>query len=486
MLRCEKIYRSGGILADDMGLGKSFQTLATIVNNPLSEDSMGTTLIVVPLSLIGQWKQEVAEKLTIPLRVGVYHGPERKNLVFSDYDIVLTTYACLSKEYDEVEAVEKERQRDIQFQAAMLRYQPYNVPPLVGAAKGKKERPPKSQPDPLMSFEWYRIVLDECQNIKNGSCQTALAAHQLKGKFRWCLSGTPIQNRTSEFMSLYRFVKGHSTNSVSRAMEDLDHLILRRTKEEVLKLPERKVIQQEVVMKENEKTIYENYEDISKEKVYDMMNGGRGMMKEMANILVEMLRLRQMSDHPKLAMEGECSIRYSSKQQKIMRIIRDARATNEKIVVFSSFVEMLRLIEEGMKGLSWDYALFYGGMNSKQREAALKKFKTADSCNVLLMSTKAGNVGLNLTVATKVIITEPWWNPFIDEQAMDRVHRIGQTRKVAIHQMVVKGTIEERIVALQQKKRCMFESVFGGRSTKGCARLSREDIQFLFRLDEPF
>lgn len=486
MLNLEKVHHCGGILADDMGLGKTFQTLALIVNHPQWEDAsdthrpesarkFGTTLIVMPLSLIPQWKNEITSKISTPLKVGVYHGTDRKKMVFSEYDIVLTTYACLAK--DLFAYIEAQQQ---QQPTAQNRFHPYGSAGSAGK-KGKGEK----QGANLLDFNWYRAILDECQQIKNIKCVTAKAAHEVKARYRWCLSGTPVQNKRREFMSLYRFVMGRVTNSVTRAIEDMEGYILRRTKDAVLQLPEKEIDCSTTLMSDEEKNIYKSFEEESSEKVYDLLHGG-SMMKSMHNILLILLRMRQFSDHPRL-VSPDCSIRYSSKQQKIMRILRDVRQNVDgKVVVFSTFVEMLRLLESNLIKLGWKYSFFHGGMNGGQREKALECFNTDPDCNILLMSTKAGSVGLNLTTAKTVILTEPWWNPFVDEQAMDRVHRIGQDSAVKVHQLIMKDTIEERILTLQKNKKRMFAEIFdkyGG--TSGNTGLSRTDIEYLFKLDAP-
>jgi len=478
MLENEKLHGRGGILADDMGLGKSFQTLATIVNNP-----GGTTLIVLPLSLVAQWKYEIETKLTKALKVTVYHGTDRKQISLRRFDIVLTTYACLAREY-------QPPVNGASSATSAIRFHPYAG---KGRKLGKKSSIKKSKKSnnnneketfPLMDFQWERVVLDECQNIKNGRSITALAAQKLQSRFRWCLSGTPIQNRPSEFMSLFRFVMGRNTNSVGRALAEMDSMILRRKKEDVLSLPDKDIQQTVCSMNPDEKKVYDTFEDDTKEKVYDIMHGGRSMMDTMQNILVLLLRMRQISNHPRLVFP-ESNIKVSSKQLKILKIIRriHLQNPNEKIVVFSSFVEMLHIMEKTFQTLKWNYGVFDGSMNMKKRDAVLAKFRDDPSTNILLMSIKAGNVGLNLTHANTVIITEPWWNPFIDDQAMDRVHRIGQEKSVTIHKMIVEGTIEERILRIQEKKKLMFAQIFeSGRVQKDGVRLSREEIEYLFDL----
>lgn len=478
MLECEK-NGHGGILADDMGLGKSFQTLATIVNN-----SGGTTLIVVPLSVMAQWKHEVATKLTKPLKVGIYHGAGRRSVELARFDIVLTTYACLAREYHAPEIDEtndaRENAKDTRAPSSntdTCRFHPYVKSRLVTKRK-------KGISFPLMNFFWKRVVLDECQNIKNGRTVTALAAHDLKARYRWCLSGTPVQNRSGEFMSLYRFVMGKSTNSVHRALGEMAPMILRRKKEDVLTLPDKDIRNTCCTMNGEEKRVYNTFEEETKEKVYDLMHGKESMMEKMQNILVLLLRMRQISNHPRLVFPNS-NIRVSSKQLKILKIIRRIHQTSpqEKIVVFSSFVEMLRLLERTLQTLKWNYVVFEGSMNVKKRDFALSKFRDDGGTNILLMSTKAGNVGLNLTHARTVILTEPWWNPFVDEQAMDRVHRIGQNFTVTIHKMIVQGTIEERILMIQEKKKIMFSQLFdNGRMGRQDSRLSREEINYLFDL----
>ena len=474
MTKQETIYWRGGILADDMGLGKSFQTLATIVNCAIP----GTTLIVMPLSLISQWQKEIVEKLSIPLKVAVYHGSGRGNVAFGDYDIVLTTYGTLSRDFDQNGMKKKGEGR-----RRKGRFNPYIRPEPKHTPHSSSEL----DHGPLLRYNWLRVVLDECQQIKNGGSVVANAAHALNARFRWLLSGTPIQNKREEFMSMYRFVQGKSTNSVKHALEELLPQILRRTKDEVLTLPTKKIVRQSNILVDQERAIYDKYEEVTKAEAYDIIHSGKNRMKQSAELLILLLRMRQIADHPRLVLP-DCPVEFSSKQKKIMRILRSLRRRGieknrtEKIVVFSTFVEMLKKLKESLDALGWNYTTFVGSMSMKERQASLDRFNTDETCNILLMSTKAGNVGLNLTCASTVILSEPWWNPFVDEQAMDRVHRIGQKRKTVIYQMVSKGTIEERILYIQQKKKEMFAEFFDNGTVSGRTGLGVEDMKYLFKI----
>ena len=463
MINCERTY-CAGLLADDMGLGKSYQCLSLMAHQqPSPSDDRRTTLIVLPLSLIQQWKNEITSKINLPWKVAVYHGDSRKSTEFSAYDVIITTYQCLAKDHPKIP---KGCRRVVRFTPYARRS---NIPDL------------SDEYGPLLKHKWYRVVLDESQNIKNGACLTAVAARALDATYRWCLSGTPIQNSYDEVHSITSFLfKQIDTRHTD--VDDLLHKVtLRRLKENVMKdLPTKTIKDIQLTMTEEEKYIYNTFEEKAQDEISEIISKGNLRDGGMASILTLLLRWRQICDHPNLFLNT--TLKYSSKQQKVLRLLRQIMESKpgEKVVIFSHFVEMISMYEAPLKLLGWNYVTFIGSMNSKQREAALSTFKEDANVRIILMSTKAGNVGLNLVNANHVILTEPWWNPFVDDQAVDRVHRIGQEKAVRIYKLVIKGTIEERILDIQAHKRNMFAQVFGGEVTKGGqAGLSMSDIMYL-------
>ena len=428
----EETYgRGGGILADDMGLGKTLQSLALIVNS-MHE---GTTLIVMPLSLLHQWRREIEEKINLPLKVEVYHGSKRNNNIKPrEFDIVLTTYGCVMEEFKK-------------------------------KTKGKKSI--------MMEYKWLRIILDECQWIKNQRTKTAEAVMKLKARFRWCLSGTPIQNYQTELSGLFQFIQ--QSSNVLQLMPNWDYLrgyILRRTKEQVLDLPEKKIIKEIVKFSKHEKNHYRDVPDWVETQLPNIRS-------DKAYYLLLCLRLRQCADDPQIC-NPDWRTGQSSKQAEIIEILQDIKRENSttKTVLFSTFVPMLKEMAEIFKKHEWEYELFDGSLKMDERDKALKRFEHDKNCNLLLMSTKAGNVGLNLTCATRVILIEPWWNPFVENQAMDRVHRIGQREPVTIYRIIMKRSIEEGILHIQEQKKKMFKDTFGG--IGGCpVKLTLKDMQYM-------
>jgi SNF2 family DNA or RNA helicase len=446
-------WRKGGILADDMGLGKSFQTIATIVNSYFQE---GTTLIVVPLALLQQWKQEISNKVTCSIRIGVYHGNTREKMQFQDYDVVITTYACL--------------QREQSTKATKATKTPYQRPGI-----GR-----------LIQFQWLRVVLDECQNIKNKKSAVAVAAISLVSKFKWALSGTPIQNSLKELDTLKLFLFGNLASRVHSGF------ILRRLKENVLDLPKKTEHTIYVQFSAKETEIYNQFFSEAQDEIQEILAERKAGF--MSSIFVVLMRMRQLADDYRLVVQSpHVDLRKGSKVQQILNVIRMAVLNKEKIVVFSHFVAMLEIIQKECSEQQIPLELFHGSMTQTQRNHALVQFQTQDT-NVLLMSTKAGNVGLNLVQATHVVITEPWWNPFVDDQAMDRVFRIGQQKPVHIHKFVAFNSIEHKIIQLQQQKRSIFARIFGndqknqyipqGSTGTGGVRFGVKDIAFLFQLNQ--
>jgi SNF2 family DNA or RNA helicase len=718
----------GGILADDMGLGKTIQAIALMAARPSDNPSRKTTLIVAPVALIRQWESEIRDKLrpSHAMKVHKHHGGSKKT-AFRDlkhYDVVLTTFGTLASELKKKEHWDKVLKNNPNALP-----QPHEVLTLLG--------------DECL---WYRVIIDEAQCIKNKGTNTAKAAYQLKSKYRWCMTGTPMMNNVSELYSLLLFCRIPPYNDAqkfkneiatplgsahafarSRAMTKLQGLIravmLRRTKystldgRPIITIPERLSETANVKFSEDEQEFYAALESKTQLQFNKYLKQG-SVMKNYANVLVLLLRLRQCCCHPHLIRdyatsistdlapetmvdlakelsedviarikesEGnfECPICYDGVQNPaifipcghdacsecFMRLIDPARGiaqgneraepkcpecrgkldpkriidynafkkahipedmpeeslfadsadqeedsdsdsdtdsdldddedetldgfivkdeeiddeveepnsesslpgaspgnkpqkskkgrksksknkgkgkkkeketkslaqlraeglrnkkarrkylrrlkkdyvpsakieqtlnilakvheipvipkptedeieTNgEKVLIFSQFTSLLDLLEIPIQDAGYQYTRYDGSMSPVDRNASVEAFKHNPLCRVMLVSLKAGNAGLNLIAASQVIILDPFWNPYIAEQAIDRAHRIGQRRKVTVHHILVPGTVEDRICQLQEKKRELISSALDENAGKSVSRLGVRELGYLF------
>ena len=637
----------GGILADDMGLGKTIQSIALILSNPkpsgeelqrskvkLPEGVGKGTLVVAPLALIKQWEGELKDRIEEDhaLRVCVHHGPQRTKSYkdLRKYDVVITTYQTLTSEFG-------------------------------GCTESLKVG--------CFGVHWYRIILDEAHSIKNRNAKATKAACALNGLYRWCLSGTPMQNNLDELQSLIHFLRITPYSSLDRWREDitkplndgragvaykrlkiiLKNFMKRRTKDILkqdgqkdgktrskaagkdpgFKIVARTVESVEAEFTEQEREFYQRLESRT-DKSLEMMRAGNKM--SYASALVLLMRLRQACNHPKLtgsdlsaeadAVSGsqtpsrrkasveddmdsianmlgglsvetkkcdmcqielaakeaakgaircaECqedldkqndqvkTMREKKRERKRMQEVKalkmqrkqarrvvldsedeeDEERTGEaggsssslgddaddddddaysssdsdpsephvmqsakirallsllqtdshthKYIVFSFFTSMLDLIEPFMNTARIRYVRYDGKMRNDAREASLHALKTDPSVRVLLCSLRAGSLGLNLTAASRVVILEPFWNPFVEEQAIDRVHRLNQTQDVKVFKLSVRNTVEGRIMELQEKKRELAKETIEGQGAagkKGALKLTMQDMQRLFRHD---
>lgn len=447
-MREHKIYENcrGGLLADDMGLGKTISTLSII-----AQDNFPGTLIVAPISLLQQWKKEIEEKVCKRFKIGIYHGFKRSDMDLSQFDIVLTTYACLAREHPQIPHGTINR-REMEYQLQKSSEKHYGT---------------------LLKHNWRRVVLDEAHFIRNMNTRVAYAARALKATFRWALSGTPIQNNKKEIKSIASFL----CNDIIKfnATFILQKLTLRRVKEEILtELPAKETCKHFLKLSDKEQAIYQVYENKA-QKEYKRMKSGRS---EMMEVLVAILRMRQICDSVQILENDFCG--YSTKHKKINRLLRKLEPTGDKIIVFSTFTTFLDIVGHGLDALKWKYSKFTGKLSMHQRDKILEDFNNNPTTNILLMSTKAGNVGLNLVSANHVILCEPWWNPFVDEQAQDRVHRIGQEKHVIVHRLYVKNSIEDRILMIQDAKAKMFSEVFDKNLVN--SSMTMNEMQFLVGL----
>lgn len=441
----------GGILADDMGLGKTVQALSFI---QLYKEKFGkmTTLVVCPTSLMFNWENEI-KKFTPNLTYIIHHGGERirDNKRFEAHDVIITTYGTLRS--------------DIKF---------------------------------MIEVEFDYVVLDESQAIKNPQSKVTKAASLLNAKNKLCMSGTPLQNNTFDMYAQMNFLNPGMLGTVEYfrnefatpidkfgEKENKDHLrkllfpfILRRTKEQVAKdLPEKIETVLFCEMEEEQRNIYEAYRTDYRDKIMGAINE-KGIDKSQLTILQGLMKLRQICDSPAIMNEEEKMPNVSVKLDEIGREITE-NIGNHKALIFSQFLGMLALIKEKLVQLGVNFEYFDGSTTAAERERAIQNFQKNDAVRVFLISLKAGGVGLNLTAADYVYIVDPWWNPAVEQQAIDRTHRIGQTKNIFAYRMICKDTIEDKIIQLQEKKRNLAKELVADDSSfvKG---LTKDDVEYLF------
>jgi non-specific serine/threonine protein kinase len=443
----------GGILADDMGLGKTLQALSFLHHLKQEVKNM-KALVVCPTTLMFNWQNEI-KKFTPNLRFYVHHGGQRirENLYSNNVDVIITTYGTLRS--------------DIQQ---------------------------------FIEIDFTYVVLDESQAIKNPGSKVAKAACVLKAQNRLCLSGTPLQNNTFDIFAQMNFLNPGMLGSVEffkqefaipidkfGEREQKEHLrkllypfILRRTKEQVAKdLPEKQEMILFCEMGDEQRRIYDAYRNDYRDKIMGVVQE-QGIQKSQLTILQGLMKLRQICDSPAITKEadGEKFPNVSVKLEELGREITE-NISNHKALIFSQFLGMLSLIKEKMKELGVDYEYFDGSTSANDREKAINRFQNEENCRVFLISLKAGGVGLNLTAADYVYIVDPWWNPAVEQQAIDRTHRIGQTKNIFAYRMICTDTVEDKILKLQERKRALARDLIT--DDEGFVKsLTKEDVEYLF------
>lgn len=447
-------YEFSGCLADDMGLGKTIQTLALLLSLKESK-KLKISLLVVPVSAIPNWEMEI-ERFTPALSYYRHQGINRDkdNSRWSKKNLVITSYATM--------------RNDIEL---------------------------------FKDFGFDYIILDESQNIKNYFSQVARAAKIIKGNHRLALSGTPIENNLFELWSLFDFLmpgflgtpgwfRNQFVNPIekerdSEKIELLKKMIypfmLRRKKEEVEKeLPEKIEITSRLRMDEEQLKLYAETAAYYQERLAEQIDENN-VQKSAVQVFEAMLRLRQICLFPRMADEKYADI-PSAKFDYLIELLDDIRAENHKVLIFSQFLEVLDIIRKYLDNGETRYAYIDGSVDIVTREKMVKAFQQEEEIGIFLLSLKAGGAALNLTAADYVIIFDPWWNPAVEAQAIDRSHRIGQTRKVFAYKMVLADSIEEKILKLQEQKRILVDEVIATDSAS-FKNLSKADILDLFSIN---
>jgi superfamily II DNA or RNA helicase len=444
-------HSAGGVLADDMGLGKTLQTIAHLCLEKESGRARKPSLIVAPTSLVGNWQRELA-KFAPGLRVCVLHGKDRANKrpAAQGCDVCVTTYPVLL--------------RDGEYFGAQ---------------------------------EYYYVILDEAQTIKNHRSRAHDAVSKLASEQRLCLTGTPIENGLEELWSLFDFlmpgllgdqvafrhfyrvpIEQHRDEQRLAALRaQVSPYVLRRLKREVAKeLPDKTEIVRAVELRGKQRELYES---IRVAAHHDVRSAIRklGVAGSTLKILDALMKLRQLCCDPRLVRsEAARFVRESAKYDLFFELIEQLLPAGHRVLVFSQFTSMLALLAQGLRERNTRYLTLTGSTANRQQPVDDFEQGRAD---VFLISLKAGGVGLNLVSADTVIHYDPWWNPAAQDQATDRAYRIGQKRPVFVYNLVTAGSVEERMLALQQKKRDLAQSVLATPTAAG-ATLGLDDVEQLF------
>jgi superfamily II DNA or RNA helicase len=439
----------GGILADDMGLGKSVQTLAHLLCEKEAGRLTQPALLVVPTSLVHNWCDEAA-RFAPTLRVLPLHGPSRAERFaqIAEHDVVITTYALLARD-----AVVRER-------------------------------------------TWHAVILDEAQALKNPQAKVAQIAMGLRAEHRVCLTGTPVENHLGDLWSLFSIalpgalgdrkqfgrvfrtpIEKHANGERNRLLAArIAPFLLRRTKEGVAaELPAKTEIVQRVELVGAQRDLYETVRLAMHQRVRAEIEE-RGLARSQIVILDALLKLRQVCCDPRLLPKPMRKTADSVKLDHLLEMVPQMVEEGRRILLFSQFTSMLDLIAPALAARDIAFTTLTG--KTTDRASVVKRF-TSGQVPVFLISLKAGGTGLNLTAADTVIHYDPWWNPAVERQATDRAHRIGQDKHVFVYKLIGAGTVEEKIVELQTRKAQLAAAIFSenGAST---ARFAAEDVERLF------
>ncbi|MFO0744614.1 MAG: DEAD/DEAH box helicase [Myxococcota bacterium] len=423
----------GALLADDMGLGKTLQALCAV---------RGRTLVVAPTSVLPNWLRE-AERFRPGLKVAAYRGAGRA--LDASADLTVTSWALLRLDIETLAAV-----------------------------------------------KWDAVILDEAQTIKNPDSQVARAAYRLSARQRVALTGTPVENRLDDLWSQIRFLepgllgdrgdfvegfaepisKGDAAAAL-RLRQRIRPFIMRRLKKDVApELPPRTELVRRCELSPEERTVYDAIRAATLPEVMETLEKGGGVIAA----LEALLRLRQVASHRGM-IPGQDGVTSSAKLELLMELLGELLAEGHKVLVFSQWTSMLDRIEPALENDKIAFTRLDG--STADRGAVVDAFQDPAGPPVMLLSLKAGGVGLNLTAADHVVILDPWWNPAVEDQAADRAHRIGQDKPVFVHRLIAAETVEEKILLLQEKKRQLADAALG--QAAGGQALTKDDLMELLR-----
>ncbi len=438
-------YRFGGCLADDMGLGKTVQTLALLQYQKEHNPAAKASLLVMPTSLVYNWEME-ASKFTPKLKIFCYTGTNREKDVaqFDYYDLILTSYGITRIDIDI-----------------------------------------------LKTYQFNYVILDESQAIKNPGSNIAKCVKKLNAQHKLVLTGTPLENSTMDIWSQMSFInpgllgpqsffrnefltpieKKKDSNKQQKLNSIIKPFILRRHKSQVAtELPEKVENLQYCKMSETQEQLYEEAKSYFRNKILEHIET-KGFSQSQIILLQGLTQLRQIANHPRMVdenYEGD-----SGKLEDVMEKLKSIVSEDHKVLVFSQFVKHLSILKSCLESEGITYAYLDG--STRDRQGQVEQFQQDENIKVFLISLKAGGVGLNLTAADYVFILDPWWNPAIEAQAIDRAHRIGQDRKVFTYKFICQNTVEEKILTLQQSKQQLANELITTEESFVKA-LSKDDI----------
>ncbi len=438
-------FALGGCLADDMGVGKTVQVLALLESRRTAPDRKAPFLVVVPRSLVFNWTEEAA-RFTPSMRVLAHSGISRSIDRFADYDLILTTYGTVRRD------------------AAALK-----------------------------DIEFDYVILDEAQAIKNAATDTAKAVRLLRARRRLAMSGTPVENHLGELWSLFEFlnpgmlggakVLRNAAPELRNPSEDtrllLGHAlrpyILRRTKSQVAtELPDKTEQTVFCELDTEQRRLYNEMREYYRNSLLSRVDQ-QGMAKSKMHVLEALLRLRQIACHPGL-IDPKRKADSSAKLDALIDYLESVLEEGHKALVFSQFTSMLAIVKDRLDKSAIPYEYLDG--QTRDRQARVERFQNDPGCRLFLVSLKAGGLGLNLTAAEYVFILDPWWNPAVESQAIDRAHRIGQTNQVFAYRLIAKDTVEEKVLELQKTKRNLADAIIGADNSL-VRGLKRDDLELL-------
>jgi superfamily II DNA or RNA helicase len=448
----------GACLADDMGLGKTVQLLALEAAGRAEESGAGPTLLICPMSLVGNWQREAA-RFAPALRVYAHHGPGRSRgedlaAQLAGADLVVTTYATATRDSGE-----------------------------------------------LSGHRWHRVVLDEAQAIKNSLSQAAKAVKRLDGGHRVALTGTPVENRLSELWSIMDFlnpgllgsgeqfraryaipVERHGQAEPAQRLRSVTRpYVLRRLKTDpaiISDLPDKIEMKQYCQLTTEQASLYQSVVDDMMDKIEDTEG-----IERRGNVLAAMLKLKQVCNHPALLLHDRSVVgRRSGKVIRLEELLEEILAEGDKVLCFTQFTEFAQMLLPHLAArFGTDVAYLHGGTSRQRRDELVTRFQSGDGPPVFLLSLKAGGTGLNLTAASHVIHLDRWWNPAVENQATDRAFRIGQTRNVQVRKFICAGTLEEKIDEMLEEKKALADLVVSD-GEGWLTELSTRELREVFEL----
>lgn len=447
-------FRFGGILADEMGLGKTLEMITYLLHRKETEGA-APSLVIAPTSVTHTWENEIARFAPALSTLRLQSGAERatRYAELEQYDVIITSYALARLDAEQLER-----------------------------------------------FSFRTLILDEAQNAKNPSSQIAKVVRNLRAEHRLALTGTPVENSLRDLWSIFAFVEPGllgSEASFRRRFENpiaegdevaahqlrsrLEPFVLRRTKEDVAReLPERTEQVIECDLSPLQRRLYRGIAEAARRDVIAQLDGEHGIEGATVHVLAALTRLRQVCAHPGLIVpeyidEPEASGKFDA----FVETVEEVLSGGHKVLVFSAFASMLKIMRGALQKREIPLGYLDGSTKDRDRQAEVERFMAPGGPPVFLCSLKAGGVGLTLTAADYVVLYDPWWNPAVERQAIDRTHRIGQTRPVTAYRMVTAGSVEEKIRALAERKSALSRSVIKADSAIAKS-LTKDDLEFLF------